>query len=351
MPELVCVLLSSALFNQHTQKIQHMSSTTSDPKISRSSVGVTGLNPFSTWVPPPSPSVFSKKHPHGGPTTPDARLNMISLLTNVVGHPDASTTSHQTQRLRSPSPSSAAFQFSLPAQGPFIKNFADSTAAQSQPHCSGSFVLHAHVNNFHRRAPSPLSLQPICPSDSQTTSTTEMTHESDSISAVDTVRPFIQKQSDVVAVDEADTRWVCTVCFSVKPEIRGPHLNGKRKVRSDCWPCGIKRTFARVRIDGGLSQGAAEVVVPSGFSSVVNSDMGLGMGFPSLGSFSTIEKSGVRDYTLLRGSDNIDEHERRKREQAEVEIRAAIVETEVNDRLSLMNRCLAILAVQASMSK
>ncbi|XP_010700657.1 hypothetical protein LPMP_283190 [Leishmania panamensis] len=36
--------------------------------------------------------------------------------------------------------------------------------------------------------------------------------------------------------------WRCCVCHKVK-DLKGPHLNGKASVRSDCWPCAKKTTF------------------------------------------------------------------------------------------------------------
>ena len=42
--------------------------------------------------------------------------------------------------------------------------------------------------------------------------------------------------------------WRCDVCKKVK-DLKGPHLNGKTSVRSDCWPCGKKRTFVKTGAD------------------------------------------------------------------------------------------------------
>lgn len=36
--------------------------------------------------------------------------------------------------------------------------------------------------------------------------------------------------------------WKCNVCNKSK-DLRGPHLAGKKTVRSDCWPCAKKQTF------------------------------------------------------------------------------------------------------------
>ena len=44
--------------------------------------------------------------------------------------------------------------------------------------------------------------------------------------------------------ERADDVWICAACDRPKP-LAGPHLAGKAKVRSECWPCGLKRFFHR----------------------------------------------------------------------------------------------------------
>ncbi|KAL7699664.1 hypothetical protein NQL31_007337 [Lotmaria passim] len=45
-------------------------------------------------------------------------------------------------------------------------------------------------------------------------------------------------------MEAADSQgvWRCAACHKVK-DLKGPHLNGKTSVRSDCWPCAKKTTF------------------------------------------------------------------------------------------------------------
>ncbi|CAJ1990470.1 Nucleoporin NUP149 [Leishmania donovani] len=47
-----------------------------------------------------------------------------------------------------------------------------------------------------------------------------------------------------VVVLSGNALWRCAVCHKVK-DLKGPHLDGKASVRSDCWPCGKKTTFLR----------------------------------------------------------------------------------------------------------
>ncbi|KAG5475234.1 hypothetical protein CUR178_04687 [Leishmania enriettii] len=72
--------------------------------------------------------------------------------------------------------------------------------------------------------------------------------------------------------------WRCTVCRKVK-ELKGPHLKGKASVRSDCWPCAKKTTFAAEgsgddtllgaeRRDSCVAKGGDEEVTDAGELSV-----------------------------------------------------------------------------------
>ncbi|SYZ67519.1 hypothetical_protein [Leishmania braziliensis MHOM/BR/75/M2904] len=49
--------------------------------------------------------------------------------------------------------------------------------------------------------------------------------------------------------------WRCCVCHKVK-DLKGPHLNGKASVRSDCWPCAKKTTFVHESSGDGPLEGA-----------------------------------------------------------------------------------------------
>ncbi|KEG10687.1 hypothetical protein DQ04_03411010 [Trypanosoma grayi] len=51
--------------------------------------------------------------------------------------------------------------------------------------------------------------------------------------------------------------WRCATCSKLKP-LSGDHLNGKKTVRSDCWPCGKKCTF--MRESAAATRSAAPVV-------------------------------------------------------------------------------------------
>ncbi|CBZ28678.1 uncharacterized protein [Leishmania mexicana MHOM/GT/2001/U1103] len=51
-------------------------------------------------------------------------------------------------------------------------------------------------------------------------------------------------QDTSVVVLSTNALWRCAVCHKVK-DLKGPHLDGKASVRSDCWPCGKKTTFLR----------------------------------------------------------------------------------------------------------
>ncbi|KPA86902.1 hypothetical protein ABB37_00940 [Leptomonas pyrrhocoris] len=44
------------------------------------------------------------------------------------------------------------------------------------------------------------------------------------------------------AASSSASLWVCDHCHKAK-DLKGDHLRGKATVRSDCWPCGKKRTF------------------------------------------------------------------------------------------------------------
>ncbi|RNE98052.1 hypothetical protein TraAM80_09118, partial [Trypanosoma rangeli] len=51
-----------------------------------------------------------------------------------------------------------------------------------------------------------------------------------------------RKAEERTASDNCFQEWKCRVCGKAKP-LAGKHLEGKREVRSDCWPCAAKRTF------------------------------------------------------------------------------------------------------------
>lgn len=69
--------------------------------------------------------------------------------------------------------------------------------------------------------------------------------------------------------------WTCETCCKVK-ELSGSHLNGKQRVRSDCWPCGKKRYFTCCTFPGtGSTQGnlaRSPDSVPSFFSTTSSQD-------------------------------------------------------------------------------
>ncbi|RNE98925.1 uncharacterized protein Tco025E_09187, partial [Trypanosoma conorhini] len=50
------------------------------------------------------------------------------------------------------------------------------------------------------------------------------------------------KSQDKRSGDPPTQAWKCSVCGKVKA-LSGKHLEGKTEVRSDCWPCALKRTF------------------------------------------------------------------------------------------------------------
>lgn len=56
----------------------------------------------------------------------------------------------------------------------------------------------------------------------------------------------------------ADDQWKCNACNKNK-ELRGPHLDNKSTVRSDCWPCAKKQTFQRFSASGERVTSAATV--------------------------------------------------------------------------------------------
>ena len=60
----------------------------------------------------------------------------------------------------------------------------------------------------------------------------------------------------------SEPQWRCVVCNKPK-DLRGPHLKGKTKVRSDCWPCAVKREFVLVNADEAIVAAPAKVVAAS----------------------------------------------------------------------------------------
>ena len=53
------------------------------------------------------------------------------------------------------------------------------------------------------------------------------------------------KETQSSSTEPLEKAWVCTKCNKAKP-LAGSHLDGKTKVRSDCWPCATKREFRLV---------------------------------------------------------------------------------------------------------
>ncbi|CBH18121.1 hypothetical protein, conserved [Trypanosoma brucei gambiense DAL972] len=60
--------------------------------------------------------------------------------------------------------------------------------------------------------------------------------------------PVLQCSTPSLSAD-CSSVWKCSTCGKVKP-LSGDHLRGKTEVRSDCWPCGCKRTFVLSPVDG-----------------------------------------------------------------------------------------------------
>ncbi|EAN80061.1 hypothetical protein, conserved [Trypanosoma brucei brucei TREU927] len=60
--------------------------------------------------------------------------------------------------------------------------------------------------------------------------------------------PVLQCSTPSLSAD-CSSVWKCSICGKVKP-LSGDHLRGKTEVRSDCWPCGCKRTFVLSPVDG-----------------------------------------------------------------------------------------------------
>ncbi|KAK7195064.1 hypothetical protein NESM_000429300 [Novymonas esmeraldas] len=61
----------------------------------------------------------------------------------------------------------------------------------------------------------------------------------------------------------ADAAWRCAACHKVK-DLKGPHLNGKTSVRSDCWPCAKKTTFMRTALNAIIDGSSSVCQKPSG---------------------------------------------------------------------------------------
>ncbi|KAL7699665.1 hypothetical protein NQL31_007338 [Lotmaria passim] len=62
------------------------------------------------------------------------------------------------------------------------------------------------------------------------------------VSPVPAVAVSTPAPSALASSSPADGVWRCAACHKVK-DLKGPHLNGKTSVRSDCWPCAKKTTF------------------------------------------------------------------------------------------------------------
>ena len=74
-----------------------------------------------------------------------------------------------------------------------------------------------------------------------------------------TPAPLAQGSIYAQGVVSECAEWTCKTCGKPK-DLRGPHLNGKSEIRSDCWPCGIKRVFVRSSAAGFGAKAGSESI-------------------------------------------------------------------------------------------
>eukprot|EP00331_Platyophrya_macrostoma_P031059 CAMPEP_0176438598 /NCGR_PEP_ID=MMETSP0127-20121128/19393_1 /TAXON_ID=938130 /ORGANISM="Platyophrya macrostoma, Strain WH" /LENGTH=591 /DNA_ID=CAMNT_0017822607 /DNA_START=168 /DNA_END=1943 /DNA_ORIENTATION=+ len=202
---------------------------------------------------PPAPFLFSTPPlasvPPAAATTKSAAPSPFGTITTSSGGSATSTFQFGGGKTGNPFTSAAATTSAVPTTlvNPFLNVSSIPAPSSANTKASGGIVMQQPASSG--KGPNPSPPFSFVAASKQSAAVPPVALGPSTMPAFTVPSAGVLTAGAVTAKATGEPTWRCTTCGKVK-DLRGPHLNGKTTVRSDCWPCAKKRTFVLYDPDG-----------------------------------------------------------------------------------------------------